>query len=1057
MASSGTAENDIAIIGLSGLFPGSPNVTHFWQNILDKRDQIREAPDSWAMPWYDPENVDQGIDSARIRTRKVGLLGDLAVFHPLEFGIPPKAVEGDPAHYLALQLAGEALRDAGYWDRDFNRERTGVIVGHGSNPNRGDVLGMQYGFVIDQTMALLGQLMPDIDEKCRHSLRDALKRSLPPIEIEQAPTLISNVISGRISNRLDLMGPSYLVDSACSSSLIALDLGMQDLRSGRCDMMLIGGVQASMPAQIYMLFQQIGALAKGDIRPFDATANGTLLSEGVGFVVIKRLIDARRDGDQIYATVKSVGVASDGKAMGLLAPRVDGEALAIRRAYAQSGIEPESIQLLEAHGTGIPLGDRTEILALTKIFGSRRGRLPHCGIGSVKSMIGHCIPAAGIASLIKTSLALHHKILPPTLCDEVNPELGMENTPFYVNNETRPWVHGAPLPRRAAINAFGFGGINTHAILEEEQSTPAFPPPGLGRWLLRGEERTAAAQSAGKMTSDAMQRWPSELIVFSAQSRDAMLEQIAALIEQTDTPNLPELAALARTQWEERGDGPIRLALIARNHLDLRAKLMQLAAKLPGLKRSRLTSRKGIFYTEHPAQPGRVAFLFSSEGSQHPNMLADLACYLPQIRRWFDFLDGTFQRDPSPNAILFPAPTTLDAATRSWINEQLHGGDLASESVAIASHALYELLRDLGIPCDVMVGHSAGEHVALKASGKANTHSIQRFQEELRELNQLYQKLDTGRLLSRGRLISVGALSGEQITSLLREFDGALYLVADNCPSQSLLFMKLEYQPKIIGRIRTLGGIFAEMPFDRAYHTPYFAEGARALRHFYENTIEISQNDIPIYSCCTAKPYPETVDESLDTAARQWVQPVQFKKTIETLYREGTRTFIEVGPNQSLTAFVDSILKGREYLAAPSNAQGRPALEQLQHLLGQLYVAQVPIELTEFYRERGAPQSMPAPTSELRIPIVGQLPHIRLDDDMAIQCRQAHSKTSQDHEKKRETEQKQRDPDSEQASEIMMQHFALMQKFLDSQARTMEQLAGPLSTGVVRKTDATKP
>ncbi|MBN2885492.1 MAG: polyketide synthase, partial [Chromatiaceae bacterium] len=453
MASSN--QDDIAIIGLSGVFAGSPNIDTFWRNILEKRDQICEAPDSWAMPWYDPEDQNQGIDSARIRTRKVGLLGDLAVFHPLEFGIPPKAVEGDPAHYLALQLAGDALRDAGYWDRDFNRERTGVILGHGSNPNRGDILGMQYGLVIDQTLDLLAQLMPDVSEERRNTLRAALKRSLPKIEIEQAPTLISNIISGRISNRLNLMGPNYLVDSACSSSLIALDLGMRDLRSGRCDMMLIGGVQASMPAQIYMLFQQIGALAHGDIRPFDASANGTLLGEGVGFAVIKRLADARRDGDRIYAILKGVGVASDGKGMGLLAPRVEGEALAIRRAYEQSGIDPTTIELIEAHGTGIPLGDRTELQALGQIFGERRGRLPHCAIGSVKSMIGHCIPAAGIASLIKTSLALHHKLLPPTLCESVNPDLGMERTPFYVNTATRPWVHGGPLPRRAGINAFG--------------------------------------------------------------------------------------------------------------------------------------------------------------------------------------------------------------------------------------------------------------------------------------------------------------------------------------------------------------------------------------------------------------------------------------------------------------------------------------------------------------------------------------------------------------------------------------------------------------------------
>lgn len=1058
MASSSNDQDDIAIIGLSGLFPGSPGVASFWQNILEKRYQIREAPDHWAMPWYDPEGADQGIDSARIRTRKVGLIEDLAVFYPLDFGIPPKAVEGDPAHYLALQLAGDALRDAGYWERDFNRERAGVIVGHGSNPNRGDMLGMQYGLVVDQTLNLLAQLMPELDQAQHESLRRALKRSLPNIEIEQAPTLISNVISGRISNRLDLMGPSYLVDSACSSSLIALDLGMRDLRAGRCDMMLIGGVQASMPAQIYMLFQQIGALAHGDIRPFDATANGTLLSEGVGFIVIKRLADARRDDDRIYATVKSVGVASDGKAMGLLAPRLDGEALAIRRAYAQSSIDPATIRLIEAHGTGIPLGDRTEIQALTQTFGNRRGHLPQAAIGSVKSMIGHCIPAAGIASLIKTSLALHHKILPPTLCEEVNPELGMERTPFYVNTDTRPWVQGGPVPRRAAINAFGFGGINTHAILEEEQTSAPLPPPGLGRWLLRGEEHTTAMQAAGAMTSDAIERWPSELLVLTAESRQRMLEHIAALMQRLDAPNLPELAQLARELWEERTSDPVRLALIVNDHADLRAKLAQLAAKLPGLKKPHLSTRKGIHYREHPTVPGgRVAFLFSSEGSQYPNMLADLALYLPQIRRWLDFLDDIFPRDPSPSACLFPAPTTLDADARNWIQAQLYAGDLATESVSMTSHALYELLRDFGIPCDIMVGHSAGEHVALRTSGKARTPSMQRFKEELRALNSLYQELDQQRSLATGNLISLGGLSDEVIASLLREFEGSLYLVADNCASQVLLFILPEQHAALIERIRTLGGIYADMPFDRAYHTPLFAEGAEALRRFYQETIEITDNDVPVYSCGTAEPYPDAPEASLETAALQWVRPVRFRDTIEELYRDGVRIFIEVGPSQSLSAFVESILKGRGSLALASNTQDRPALEQLQHLLGQLFIEQVPLDLTPLYRERITSRNSPAAETGLKLQLKGELPWIKLDEDFLRQWRQVTAEARQhpasDHPP---AEPCQAAPNHQSDADIMRQHFKLMQQFLDTQARVSAMLNDSLHTASAQK-NATKP
>jgi acyl transferase domain-containing protein len=258
------------------------------------------------------------------------------------------------------------------------------------------------------------------------------------------------------------------VDAACASSLIAVDLGMRELLTGRCDLALVGGVNVSTPPTVLMVFCQLGALSRqGQIRPFDKDADGVLLGEGLGMVVLKRKEEAERDGDRIYAILKGVGISSDGRGLAVLAPRVEGEELALRRAYDATDISPKTVGLIEAHGTGTSVGDLTEIQALSRVFGPRKGTVPHCAIGSVKSMISHTIPAAGIAGLIKTSLALHHKILPPTInCDGPNPEFELEKTPFYINTEPRPWVHGGREPRRAGVNAFGFGGINAHAILE---------------------------------------------------------------------------------------------------------------------------------------------------------------------------------------------------------------------------------------------------------------------------------------------------------------------------------------------------------------------------------------------------------------------------------------------------------------------------------------------------------------------------------------------------------------------------------------------------------------
>ncbi len=464
---------DIAIVGMSAIFPGAPSLHHYWENIVSKVSAITDPPDdAWANIVYDPDSR----ENDRIYCKRGGYLGDLARFSPLDYGVIPLSVDGgEPDHYLALRLAYEALADAGYGDRPLDGRRTEVIIGRGTYINRGWATLFQHGMVVDQTLAILKTLHPEYDEEELGEIRKALKASLPPFNAETAAGLVPNILTGRIANRLDIMGPNFLVDAACASSLIAVDLGMRDLLAGKCDVVLAGGVQASTPPHLLMIFCQLNALSRrSDIRPFDEEADGTLLGEGAGTIVLKRREDAERDGDPIYALIKGVGTSSDGRGTGVMTPRVEGEELAIRRAYDYSGISPDSIGLIEAHGTGTPVGDLAEVAALRRVFGSRRpGSPPSCALGSVKSMISHTIPAAGIAGLIKVALALHHKVLPPTLnCEKPNPRFELERTPFYINTETRPWIHGAETPRRAGVNAFGFGGVNAHAIVEEYTGAP---------------------------------------------------------------------------------------------------------------------------------------------------------------------------------------------------------------------------------------------------------------------------------------------------------------------------------------------------------------------------------------------------------------------------------------------------------------------------------------------------------------------------------------------------------------------------------------------------------
>ncbi|MBN1558354.1 MAG: polyketide synthase [Lentisphaerae bacterium] len=461
------SNDDIAVIGMAGVFPGAADVAAFWENIVGGVCAIGDHPDPERERVFDAD-ADM---FERLYSVRGGFLGDLAAFDPTAFGVMPNSVDGgNPDHFLMLRVAREALEDAGLAERDFPRERTDVVIAHGEYLNRGNANWAQHGIVLDQTVDLIRQLNPACPPEELDRIWHALRDALPRLDAQTVPSIIPNVIAGRIANRFDLGGTSYIVDAACASSLIAADQAATNLLLNRCDLALVGGVQTCILLPAMMVFCELGAMSRSDtLRPFDRKADGTLLGEAVGMIVLKRRRDAERDGDRIYALIKGFGAASDGRSKGLLAPRREGEALAIRRAYEAARVDPETVGLIEAHGTGIALGDATEIAALKSVFGPRRGRYPTCAVGSVKSMIGHSVPAAGIASLIKTALALHHRVLPPTVnCDEVNPDLGLDTSPFVINTETRPWVHGrADAPRRAGINAFGFGGINSHCVMEE--------------------------------------------------------------------------------------------------------------------------------------------------------------------------------------------------------------------------------------------------------------------------------------------------------------------------------------------------------------------------------------------------------------------------------------------------------------------------------------------------------------------------------------------------------------------------------------------------------------
>ena len=480
--SSTPGSTPIAIIGLSCLFPGAPNLDRFWRNIVDGVDAIGEVPAGrWDPSFYDPES--SALD--RFYCKRGGFVDEHASFDPLPFGVMPKAAEAiEPDQLLTLRLGYEVLRDAGYESKPFARERTGVIIARGNYVTAGGLRLQQHVRVLPQVLQSLTDLFPDLPESTLAVVRERLQQQLSYYGPDVISGAIPNFVASRLANRLDLRGPAYTVDAACASALLAIEQACSSLARRETDAMLIGGVHLSHDLTFWATFCQLGALSRtGTIRPLSQDADGILIGEGIGLAMLKRLDDAIADGDRIYAVIEGSGSSSDGRSSSLVAPSATGQLLALEKAWRQAGISREDIGLVEAHGTGTTAGDVTELETLARFFGGPREQATTPVIGSVKSMIGHAMPASGMASLIKTALSIYHGVLPPTLhCDEPHEKLAQ--TRFRVIGRSETW-NQVREQRVAAVNAFGFGGINGHLVLRgrpEEILAPA--KPALPRVLL---------------------------------------------------------------------------------------------------------------------------------------------------------------------------------------------------------------------------------------------------------------------------------------------------------------------------------------------------------------------------------------------------------------------------------------------------------------------------------------------------------------------------------------------------------------------------------------------
>ena len=920
----------VAIIGMACLLPGAPSLEAYWHNILTKVDATSDPPpEAWDPDvYYDPEFT----DSDRTYCQRGGYLGSLAQFDPLAHGIPPVAVGGEPDQWLALQVARDALADAGLDELpDEVRSRTAVILGKGTYLNGGNALAVQRGLVIGQTIELLRRLDPEYGSEQLEELRGELQSSLPPLGPETVPGLIPNIIVGRIANRLDLMGPAYTVDAACASSLVAVQHALRDLNDGECDLALAGGSQVWMPVATMNLFCRLGALSRRQqLRAFDKDADGTLLGEGIGIVVLKRVTDALRDGDRIYAVIKGVGVSSDGRGASVMAPRIEGEELALRRAYEDAGVSPASVGLIEAHGTGTPVGDLVEIEALTRVFGERDAGFARVAIGTVKSMISHTIPAAGVAGMIKTALALHDRVLPPTLhVDEPNPRLELERTQFYINTETRPWIHGSSEPRRAGINAFGFGGINAHAVLEEFD---------------------------GAATSSHLTPCDSEVCILEAASRKALVDEASELAAALDAREI-SLPNLAFTLAQSVGgiERPERLAIVASSCHDLREKLGEAIEKLRADGCRRIKTMSGIYYEAEPlGSEGKVVLVFPGEGAQYPHMLADLCMHFSEARAVFDRIDRLYADHPRGHTLsdwVYPRPV-FSEAERRYAEQRLMDLDIAVESVLTANGAVHAVMDRLLGRVDAMLGHSTGEHSAAMAAGALDLETDERLAMFCHGLHASYDDAASRHEVPGAVLLAVGADAGN-VLRIAAQSGGELHLAMDNCPHQTVLVGDAQAVEQAQAIAVGEGLMCEQLPYDRAVHTPLFAPFAEDLRAIFKQ-LPVHSASTELWSCTTASRYPDDPAEIRELLVEHWTSPVRFRETIEALHDDGARIFIESGPRGNMTSFIEDILRGRRYVAVAADIRRRSGLAQLNHVVARLAVHGVSLDLAYLFVHRRA-------------------------------------------------------------------------------------------------------
>src|ERR1035437_5283674 len=908
-----TAYRAIAIVGAGAVLPDAANVGAFWQNVKNGRYSITEGtPDRWDPAFYcdaDPAAPDKTYS-------KIGGWVREQVWDPMKWHltIPPRVTDAmDQAQKWAIAATREALEDYGYPKRPLNSDRVAVILGNAMAGEKHYLTAMRVLF--PEYAHQLGEIagfaaLPEaVRTDITRELHDRMGKLLPEITEDSMPGELANCIAGRIANIYNFHGPNFVCDAACASAMAAMSAAVEGLVANDFDGVAPGGIDRNMGAQTFVKFCKIGALSATGTRPYAEGADGFVMGEGSAIFLLKRLADAERDQDKIYAVLRGMGASSDGKGKGITAPNPIGQKFAIERAWQNAGLSPATATLMEGHGTSTRVGDVVETQSMAEVLGSYNLPSGSVALGSVKSNIGHLKGAAGAAGLLKATLALRDKVLPPSLnFEHPNSAIDFAHSPLYVNTELRPWTVPADTPRRAGLSAFGFGGTNFHAVLEEYipgrlngngKSSGGVTAPA----PLVGERSFNAATVTPPPNAAASYKAPLRgALVIGAASDTAIAERLQAVQKDAAEGRAPAPAAPRESDLR----APERLVIDYADAADLADKSSK---ALKALKANQAPIWKalrpqGIFRGRGPA--GKVAFLYTGQGSQYVNMLEPLRAAEPIVAETFAEADRIMTPLLGKPLSEFIFVDQTNAAAVAKAEEDLRQTEITQPTVLTIDLALTRLLAAYGIQPDMTMGHSLGEYGALVASGSLT------FENALQEVKAPGRGMTKVAVKDTGKMAAVFAPLAE-VERILKTVDGYVVIANVNSGQQSVIGGASKAVEQATQIFLQAGYDVAPLPVSHAFHTSIVAPASEPLREMLSH-LHMQPPQVPVVANVNGEFYPTgagVVPQMLDLLAQQVAAPVQFVKGLNTLYDAGARVFVEVGPKKALQGFAEEVLGGR--------------------------------------------------------------------------------------------------------------------------------------------------